>query len=110
MSDVAVAAFACANAGANVISMSLGGAESSIFEQTVVSIMQTQYNILIVASAGNSADTGYMYPASYPSVLSVGAVDRNSNVASFSQRNDQVNLAWLRLDSLNIFSIRFYHL
>ncbi|WP_370476670.1 S8 family serine peptidase [Tamlana flava] len=40
--------------------------------------------MLVVASAGNSGNGGVGAPADSPNVLSVGAVDRNGNYASFS--------------------------
>lgn len=48
---------------------------------------------LIVAAAGNLGGTNYMYPASHDSVISVASVNAGSERSSFSQRNDQVELA-----------------
>lgn len=69
----------------------MGGPEYSQFERDR---FQEIYNdgILLVAAAGNDGSTDYLYPASYPSVISVGAVNSNKQLASFSQRNDQVDL------------------
>ena len=50
-------------------------------------------DVLLVAAAGNGGNTGFSYPASYTSVMSVGALDSNENIASFSQRNEQVDIA-----------------
>lgn len=44
------------------------------------------------SAAGNDGNDMYRYPASYSSVVSVGAVDATKVVGWFSQRNDQVNL------------------
>ena len=90
MSDVVLAVYACANAGANILSISLGGQERSDLEEMVFQSMSKNYRMLAVAAAGNYGGSLYLYPASYPSVLSVGAVDINSVVAWFSQENDQV--------------------
>jgi subtilisin family serine protease len=49
--------------------------------------------ILNVAAAGNDGNTQRSWPASYPSVISVAAVDSNEVVASFSQQNSDVELA-----------------
>lgn len=86
------AANRCANAGAKVINMSLGGSFSSSTENTA---FQNLYNqgVLSVAAAGNGGNTRNSYPASYNSVVSVAAVDSNKTLASFSQRNSQVELA-----------------
>jgi serine protease len=46
-----------------------------------------------VAAAGNDGTTALSYPASYDSVISVGAIDEAKLVADFSQKNSQVELA-----------------
>jgi serine protease len=91
-SNLIAAANACQSAGANVISMSLGGSFSSTTERNA---FQGYYDngILSVAAAGNSGNTQFSYPASYASVISVAAVDSAKVAASFSQRNSQVELA-----------------
>lgn len=86
------AAYRCRNAGANIINMSLGGEYYSAAENLVFQQMYDQNNILLVASAGNTGGTAYQFPASYASVISVGAVDQNNVVASFSQKNDRLEL------------------
>jgi serine protease len=90
----------CADAGANIISMSLGcsgggGGPFSCSSSTENNAFQTHYNngILSVAAAGNDGNTAKSYPASYESVISVAAVDSAKVVATFSQQNDAVELA-----------------
>lgn len=86
------AAQRCKNAGAKVISMSLGGSMKSVTEDRA---FKNLYNagILSVAAAGNDGNSQFSYPASYSSVISVAAVDQSEVVASFSQKNNQVELA-----------------
>lgn len=86
------AANRCANAGANIISMSLGGSRSNVTERRGFDTLYSQ-GILSIAAAGNEGTTAYSYPASYSSVVSVAAIDENKLVADFSQKNDQVELA-----------------
>ena len=86
------AARACQSAGAKVINMSLGGTLSSRTENSAFQNLYSQ-GVLSVAAAGNSGNTQKSYPASYDSVISVAAVDSNKALASFSQRNSQVELA-----------------
>ena len=92
------AAYRCRDAGAQIISMSLGGPDYSTAEAIVLSKLYTKYGILSVASAGNDGNgcnggnIAYTYPASYENVLSVGAVDSNMAVADFSTHNDAVDL------------------
>ena len=86
------AANRCASAGANIISMSLGGTTSSRTEQRGFDSLYAQ-GVLSIAAAGNDGNTAYSYPASYSSVVSVAAIDENKVVADFSQQNNQVELA-----------------
>lgn len=86
------AAQKCANAGAKVISMSLGGSTSSTTERNAFQSLYDQ-GVLHVAAAGNDGSTRMSYPASYDSVISVAAIDSAKALASFSQRNSQVELA-----------------
>ncbi|MEY4940761.1 MAG: hypothetical protein RIQ93_2496, partial [Verrucomicrobiota bacterium] len=91
-SDLLTACRAAAGKGCKVISMSLGGATSSTTEQAGMDDLYNQ-GVLLIAAAGNSGTTAYSYPASYSSVVSVAAIDSSKNVASFSQNNNQVELA-----------------
>ncbi|MGY3947320.1 peptidase S8 [Aeromonas allosaccharophila] len=75
-----------------VINMSLGGSVPSKTEEQAFNQAYGQ-NVLSVAAAGNAGNTSKSYPASYSSVVSVAAIDANKQLASFSQRNDQVELA-----------------
>ena len=49
--------------------------------------------VLSIAAAGNDGTTAKSYPASYASVVSVGALDENKQWATFSQYNSEVELA-----------------
>jgi serine protease len=91
-SDIIAAAEACQDAGANVISMSLGGSGSSFLERRTLEDLYDD-GIISVAAAGNSGGTDFLYPAAYEVVLSVAAVDSNRNLASFSTRNSRVDVA-----------------
>jgi len=91
-SSLVDAATRCANAGAKVINMSLGGGGSSTAEGNAFQNLQDN-GVLSIAAAGNSGNSSLSYPASYDSVVSIAAVDQNANRASFSQFNSQVELA-----------------
>jgi serine protease len=82
----------CEDAGANVVNMSLGGSFSSTTEANA---FQAAFDrgVLSVAAAGNGGNTRHSYPASYDAVVSVAAIDDQKNLASFSQRNNQVELS-----------------
>jgi serine protease len=91
-SSLANAAQACADAGANVINMSLGGSTKNKTEERKFNALNGQ-GILSIAAAGNSGNNRHSYPASYSSVVSVAALDITETVASFSQYTNQVELA-----------------
>mmetsp|Transcript_7581 Transcript_7581/g.10998 ORF Transcript_7581/g.10998 Transcript_7581/m.10998 type:complete len:160 (+) Transcript_7581:1096-1575(+) len=72
--------------------MSPGGNDSVASESIAFASLRSK-GILIIAAAGNNGDTEYNYPASYSSVISVGAVDSKNQKASFSQWNSMVDIA-----------------
>jgi Subtilase family len=87
--------------GAGVISMSLG---YSLQSREVRNALQVAYekNVVVVASAGNSGDTSataqsatapYSFPADYPGVLAVAAVNSAGQVSGFSSKNLSVQVA-----------------
>ena len=87
--------------GARVISMSIGYSAPS---GTVREELQQAYDrgVVVIASAGNSggpagpgrdAEAPESFPANYPGVISVGAVDSKGDVAGFSSDNLSVQVA-----------------
>lgn len=92
-SGVIAAAQSCSGAGAKVISMSLGGSSNSAAMQDAFKQMYEEHDVLIIAAAGNGGNGNYLFPASLASVMSVAAVDSSRSKASFSQFNDQVEIA-----------------
>jgi len=91
-STLANAVNTCVTNGATVINMSLGGGGASTTEGNA---MQAAFDagVLLIAAAGNDGNTTLSYPASYDAVVSVAAIDKNKQLADFSQRNVQVELA-----------------
>jgi subtilisin family serine protease len=91
-STLASAANKCGAAGANVISMSLGGAAPNNTEKKAFAALEAK-GVLSIAAAGNDGNTKISYPAGYPSVMMVAAVDENKAWATFSQYNRDVEIA-----------------
>jgi subtilisin family serine protease len=91
-STVAKAMLACSKAGANVISMSLGSGTPNQLQKIVVRVLAGR-NVLMVAAAGNAGTSAISYPAGFPEVISVAAIDGAKNKASFSQFNADVEIA-----------------
>ncbi|GGU03035.1 type VII secretion-associated serine protease mycosin [Streptomyces violascens] len=80
-----------ADNGADVINLSLGDDSASAHPEPAEDAA-IQYALgkgaVVVASAGNGGDQGdhISYPAAYPGVIAVAAVDKNGTHASFSTR------------------------
>lgn len=100
-SDNVAAVKKCEAAGAKVVNMSLGGPKYSATEETELKNAAAR-GTLVIAAAGNSAVQPFpgttlvnppLYPASYPSVVSVAAVDSANRRAAFSEYNNQIDLA-----------------
>lgn len=81
-----------ADNGADVINLSLGDDSDSAHHEAGED-EAVQYalakGVIVVASAGNGGESGdrVSYPAAYPGVIAVTAVDRRGRKAKFSTRN-----------------------
>lgn len=89
--------------GAKVISMSLGGGESTTLQSAVANAWEGggAGGSLIVAAAGNDGDDTVSYPAGYPEVVSVAATDASDAHAEFSNANADVEVAAPGVDVLS---------
>jgi membrane-anchored mycosin MYCP len=94
---------AAVDAGAQIINVSSSTDVSTPDLQSAVDYAAA-HNALIVASAANSAQQGdpVTYPASYPSVLAVGAVDSTGARADFSQTGSYLGLVAPGVDVISI--------
>jgi thermitase len=75
------------DAGADVISMSLGGKSTQIKEEAYDAALQyaEDHNVIIIAAAGNNAgDASQIVPANSNIVITVTALDKSLNKAQFS--------------------------
>jgi type VII secretion-associated serine protease mycosin len=85
--------------GAQVISMSLGGSDSSANSDSTPEADAIRYaldhNVVVVVAAGNSADKGnaIQFPGAERGVISVAAVDSDGNHAAFSTTSWDVSVA-----------------
>ncbi|NQZ70051.1 MAG: S8 family serine peptidase, partial [Lentisphaeria bacterium] len=83
-SDLAKAATECTNAGADIITMSLGGGAANSTEENAF-IKFTDNGGLVLAAAGNSGNNTRSYPAGYKSVMMIGGNDADNNKYTASQ-------------------------
>jgi serine protease len=90
--DLSDAVDTCVNNGAKVVNMSLGGAGSSTAEKNSLQAA-ADAGVLLIAASGNDGNTTLSYPASYDSVMAVGALDSNNQHAEFSQYTSQVEIS-----------------
>jgi major intracellular serine protease len=78
-----------------VISMSLGGPHDPNEYNAIKRAVDN--DVLVICAAGNEGDNDFntnemAYPASYPEVVSVGAVDFQNKPATFTNTNEEVDL------------------
>lgn len=77
---------------ADVINLSLGGANFSNTEQAVYNAVMDK-DIIVIAAAGNKATSVPYYPAAYDNVISVSATNRKTELASYSNFGDRIDVA-----------------
>lgn len=90
-SDIALGISYAADNGARIINLSLGGAEDSQTLRAAVDYARGK-GALVVAATGNTGGA-VLYPAAYDPVLAVAATDQTDQIASFSNRGPQVDVA-----------------
>jgi subtilisin family serine protease len=93
------------NNGARVINMSIGRSDSSELRDAMA--YAASRNVITVSSAGNSSSLSPGTPAHYATQygLSVGAIDINRNIASFSNRAGSNNaMQHVVAPGVNIYS------
>jgi thermitase len=102
-SDVASCIAWAHSRGAKVISLSLGGPPSNTLRAAVKAAWAGggRDGSVVVAAAGNDGDTGTDFPAGYPEVVSVAAVDDTGSRAWFSNTNQDVEVAAPGVDVLS---------
>lgn len=77
--------------GAEIISCSWGGTESSITDQNVIDYAYSS-GVIIVAAAGNSNVNFPVYPAAYDHVISVASTDQNDHLSTFSNFGNWIDV------------------
>ena len=102
-SDVANCITWAHSKGAKVISMSLGGGQSTTLQSAVTGAWEngSATGSVLIAAAGNDGNSTVSYPAGYAQVVSVAATDANDAKASFSNTNADVEVAAPGVDVLS---------
>lgn len=89
--------------GARVVNVSAGSSQPSPALAGAVAYADTK-DVVVVAAAGNDGQQGdpTTYPAAYPTVLAVGAIDSGGQHADFSETGPYVSLA---APGVNVISV-----
>lgn len=91
-SDIAEAIRFAADNGAGVINMSLGGGgESEMMKEAIA--YAHQKGVVVVAAAGNANSNAAEYPARYPHVIGVSAIDSAGEKAPYSNFGAGIDLS-----------------
>ena len=77
--------------GANIVTMSLGVEGPSTVLEDAIDYASSR-GVVTVAASGNSGASYVSYPAAYPSVIAVGAVDSSDRRASFSNFGNNLDI------------------
>ncbi|MEH1944025.1 MAG: S8 family peptidase [Nostoc sp.] len=91
--------------GANVINLSLGGTSSNRTLQSAIDYASSK-GVIVVMAAGNDGDSSPDYPARYASKsgIAVGAVDKNNNLADFSNRSGTNEISYVTAPGVKVYS------
>lgn len=73
--------------GARILNLSLGSPQDHPLLREAVTYAH-QRGAILIAAAGNDGREGLPYPAAYPEVLAVGAIDADRQHAGFSNRGN----------------------
>lgn len=92
--DIAAGIRWAADNGAHIVNLSLGGTVDTFVERDAVAYAVSR-GVLVIAAMGNAFPQGNptSYPAAYPNVVAVGAVDQSERRASFSQTGPHIDIS-----------------
>ncbi len=92
IADIAESIKFAADNSADVINMSLGGGGASTMLEEAIKYAHSK-GVVIVAAAGNEGRNAAAYPARYPDVISVSAIDAAGDKASYSNFGAGVDIS-----------------
>ncbi len=91
-SSIAESAFYCTDNGARVLNMSLSGSGPLPLTEAAVNYAYDN-GVVVVASSGNAGGSTPHYPAFYPTVLAVAAININDQRPGFSNYGAHIDVA-----------------
>jgi serine protease len=92
VTDIAEAIRYAADNGADVINMSLGGGGDADVMREAIDYAHRK-GVVVVAAAGNANDNSASYPARYPNVIAVAALDATGGKAPYSNFGAGVDIS-----------------
>jgi subtilisin family serine protease len=90
--DIAAAIRHAVDNGAHVINMSLGSSSPTLVESSAVAHAISN-GVVVIAAMGNDGTSNPSFPAAYPDVVAVGAIDSADQKAGFSQTGSHIDVA-----------------
>ncbi|RFU64957.1 S8 family peptidase [Peribacillus glennii] len=90
--DIAQGVIWATDHGADIINLSLGNYQPSAVMHEAIEYAYKK-NVVITVAAGNDNTDQPSFPAAYPEVLSVAAVDNQGNKAPFSNYGEHIDVA-----------------
>jgi hypothetical protein len=98
--EMALGIQAAINNGASIVNLSLGGDEASPFIQRLIRAGREQ-GVIFLAAAGNEPVAAPTYPAAYPEVIAVTALDRRGDIAPYANYGNFVDVGALGTSYVN---------
>ncbi len=89
--EVALGIQAAINSGAPIVNLSLGGPDASPFVHSLIQAGHDQ-GVVFLAAAGNEPVTNPTFPAAYPEVVAVTALNRSGDIAAYANYGDFVDV------------------
>lgn len=90
--DIALGIYAALRSGASIVNLSLGGEEPNAFIRDVIRSGREQ-GVVFLAAAGNAPVTAPTFPAAYPEVIAVTALNRQGEIAPYANYGQFVDVA-----------------
>ncbi|MFI6393296.1 S8 family serine peptidase [Nonomuraea sp. NPDC050547] len=90
--DIAAGIRWAADHGAHVINLSLGGSANTFVERDAVAYAIGR-GVVVVAAMGNDGTNNPSFPAAFPDVIAVGAIEATDRRAAFSQTGPHIDVA-----------------
>jgi len=89
--DIALGIYAAMRSGASVVNLSLGGDEPNAFIRDLIRSGREQ-GAVFLAAAGNVPVTSPTFPAAYPEVIAVTALNRRGEIAPYANYGEFVDV------------------